>query len=88
MNPTRMIRLPLHFGDNVWVKILEVRFLVVNVPTAYNVILGWLALHRVRPVIAPTCSNFNLKLMTVALVRCREISEWLTNATLLAFSHW
>jgi len=41
----------------LWCKLkarnLEVDFLVVDVPTAYNVILGRLNLHRVKEVLAP-----------------------------------
>ncbi|KAJ8430366.1 hypothetical protein Cgig2_007596 [Carnegiea gigantea] len=48
VNPTGMIRLRLHFGDNVKAKNLEMHFLVVNVSTAYNVILGRPTLHRVK----------------------------------------
>jgi len=88
VNPTRMIHLPLRFGNKVKEKNLEVDF-VVDVPTAYNIILGRPALHRVkaiyRSLLAPALS---LKLMTVALARCKGISEQLTNATLLAFDHW
>ncbi|KAJ8435061.1 hypothetical protein Cgig2_015566 [Carnegiea gigantea] len=40
VNPIRMIRLPLRFGNKTKVKNLEVDFLVVDVPTSYNVILG------------------------------------------------
>ncbi|KAJ8444091.1 hypothetical protein Cgig2_025092 [Carnegiea gigantea] len=40
VNPIEMIRLPLRFGDRLKFKNLEVDFLVVDVPTAYNVILG------------------------------------------------
>ncbi|KAJ8434797.1 hypothetical protein Cgig2_033747 [Carnegiea gigantea] len=40
VNPTSMIRLPVRFGDKLKVKNLEVDFLVVDIPTAYNVILG------------------------------------------------
>jgi len=48
-----MIRFPVHFGNKLRSKNLEVDFLVVDVPTAYNVILGHPTLHRVKAVIAP-----------------------------------
>jgi len=48
-----MIRLPIHFGDKLKAKTLEVDFLVVDVPTAYNVILGRPTLHKVKAVVAP-----------------------------------
>ena len=38
VNPMRMIRLPIHFGDKVKARSLEVDFLVVDAPMAYNVI--------------------------------------------------
>ncbi|KAJ8435835.1 hypothetical protein Cgig2_003858 [Carnegiea gigantea] len=41
-----MIRLPLQFGDKLKARNLGVDFLVVDVPTAYNVILGCPALHK------------------------------------------
>jgi len=53
VNPTRMIRLAVRFGDKIKSKNLEVDFLVVDVPTAYNVILGWPILHKVKAVITP-----------------------------------
>ncbi|KAJ8425395.1 hypothetical protein Cgig2_021784 [Carnegiea gigantea] len=40
VNPTEMIRLLVRFGNKLRSKNLEVDFLVVDVPTAYNVILG------------------------------------------------
>jgi len=52
VNPTGMIRLPIHFGDKLKVKNLEVDFLVVDVPTACNVILGRPTLHKVKALIA------------------------------------
>jgi len=39
VNPTRMIRLPMCFGDKIKPDNLEVDFLAIDVPTAYNVIL-------------------------------------------------
>ncbi|KAJ8424354.1 hypothetical protein Cgig2_015738 [Carnegiea gigantea] len=53
VNPMRMIRLPVHFGDKLKSKSLEVDFLVVDVPTAYNVNLGRPTLHKVKAVIVP-----------------------------------
>ncbi|KAJ8422259.1 hypothetical protein Cgig2_029102 [Carnegiea gigantea] len=50
VNPTRMICLPVRFGDKNKFKSLEVDFLVVDVPTAYNVIIGRPTLHRVKAV--------------------------------------
>ncbi|KAJ8431075.1 LOW QUALITY PROTEIN: hypothetical protein Cgig2_033683 [Carnegiea gigantea] len=47
-----MICLPLCFGDKAKARNLEVDFLVINVPTAYNVILGRLTPHKVKAVIA------------------------------------
>jgi len=40
VNPTGMICLPVCFCDKTKSKSLEVDFLVVDVPAAYNVILG------------------------------------------------
>ena len=53
VNPTGMIRLPLHFGDKAKSRTLGVDFLVVNVPIAYNVILGRPTLYKVKAVITP-----------------------------------
>ena len=53
VNPSGIIHLPLHFGDNVKARTLEVEFLVVDVPITYNVILGWPTLHEVKAAIAP-----------------------------------
>ncbi|KAJ8439986.1 hypothetical protein Cgig2_008369 [Carnegiea gigantea] len=46
VNPTSMIHLPVHFDDKLKAKNLEVDFLAVDVPTAYNVILGHPTLHN------------------------------------------
>ncbi|KAJ8431038.1 LOW QUALITY PROTEIN: hypothetical protein Cgig2_022980 [Carnegiea gigantea] len=53
VNPTRVIRLPLRFGDKGKAKNVEVDFLVIDVPTAYNIILGRPTLHKVKAVITP-----------------------------------
>lgn len=53
INPTGMICFPVHFGDKLKVRHLEVEFLVVNVPTAYSVIDGRSTLHLVKVVVAP-----------------------------------
>jgi len=47
-----MIRLPLRFGDKTKARALEVDFFVVDVSTAYNIILGRPTLHKVKVVIA------------------------------------
>ena len=41
------------FGDKTKFKSRKVDFLVVDVPTTYNVILGRPTLHKVKVVIAP-----------------------------------
>ncbi|KAJ8444145.1 hypothetical protein Cgig2_029920 [Carnegiea gigantea] len=48
LNPTGMIHRPLHFGDKVKARNLEVDFLVMDVPMAYNIILGRPTLHKVK----------------------------------------
>ncbi|KAJ8426920.1 hypothetical protein Cgig2_010438 [Carnegiea gigantea] len=48
-----MISFPLSFGDKAKERTLEVNFLVIDVPTAYNVILGRPTLHKVKAVITP-----------------------------------
>ena len=54
VNHTSMIRLLLRFGDKLKDRSLEVGFLVVNVPRAYNVILRCPILHKVKAVITPS----------------------------------
>ncbi|KAJ8420557.1 hypothetical protein Cgig2_014920 [Carnegiea gigantea] len=49
VNLTAMIGLPVRFGDKLQSKNLEVDFLVIDVPTAYNVILGRPTLHKNDP---------------------------------------
>ena len=73
VNPTGMIRLPLRCGDKLKARNLEVDFLVIDVPTAYNVILGRPTLHKVKA----TSSNFNLRLMTNTWVKCMETEVYL-----------
>jgi len=51
VNTTCVIHLPIRFGDKLKAKHLEVDFLVINVPMAYNVILGCLTLHKVKAII-------------------------------------
>ncbi|KAJ8444776.1 hypothetical protein Cgig2_011738 [Carnegiea gigantea] len=53
VNATGMIRLPLRFGEKAKVRTLEVDFLVVDVPIAYNIILERPTLHKVKVAIAP-----------------------------------
>ena len=53
MNLTGMIRLSIHFGDELKAKNLEVDFLVIDIPMAYNVILGHPTHYKVKAVIAP-----------------------------------
>jgi len=53
VHPLGTIRLPVRFGCKTKFKSLEIDFLVVDVPMAYNVILGRPTLHRVRAVVAP-----------------------------------
>ena len=53
VNPIDMIRLSLCFGDKLKARNLEVAFLVVDVPTVYNFILGRPTLHKVNAMIAP-----------------------------------
>ncbi|KAJ8433874.1 hypothetical protein Cgig2_021257 [Carnegiea gigantea] len=48
VNPTGMICLPVCFGDKLKSKNLEVDFLIVDVPTAYNVIPRRPTLHKTR----------------------------------------
>ena len=47
-----MICLPVCFGNKLRSKNLDIYFLVVDVPTAYNVILGHSTLHNVMTVVA------------------------------------
>ncbi|KAJ8433465.1 hypothetical protein Cgig2_014506 [Carnegiea gigantea] len=50
VNLTGMIRLPVRFDDKNKFESLEVDFLLVDVPTAYNVIIKRPTLHRVNAV--------------------------------------
>ncbi|KAJ8441379.1 LOW QUALITY PROTEIN: hypothetical protein Cgig2_009087 [Carnegiea gigantea] len=62
VNPTGMIRLSICFGDKLKAKNLEVDFLVVDVPTAYNVILGRLTLYKALPLPLPDGARHRLSL--------------------------
>ena len=53
VTPAGTVRLPVRFGDKTRFRSLEVDFLVVDVPTAYNVILGRPTLHKAKAVVAP-----------------------------------
>ncbi|KAJ8423711.1 hypothetical protein Cgig2_016462 [Carnegiea gigantea] len=61
VNPTGMIRLSLRFGDKTKARTLEIGFLVIDVPIAYNVILGRPTLHKVKAVIAPYLLQLHFK---------------------------
>jgi len=52
VNPKRVIRLRLCFRDKAKTRNIEVDFLVVDVPMAYNVILERPTLHKVKAIIA------------------------------------
>jgi len=69
-----MIRLPVCFGDKTKFKSLEVDFLVVDVPTTYNVILGQPTLHKVKAVIAPYLLQLQFPQTMTVLARCEGIS--------------
>ncbi|KAJ8430404.1 LOW QUALITY PROTEIN: hypothetical protein Cgig2_015896 [Carnegiea gigantea] len=58
VTPLGMIYLPLRFGDKIKSQNLEVDFLEVDVPTAYNVISGCPTLHKVKAVIASYLLQF------------------------------
>ena len=79
VNPMGMIRLPVRFGDKIKSKNLEVDFLVVDVPTAYNVILGRLTLHKVKA--ARTSFSFDSKRMTALSAKYGGTSGWPGSAT-------
>ena len=53
VNPTGMISLPVRFCSKLKSKNLDVDFLVVDVPMAYNVILRRPTLYRVKAAITP-----------------------------------
>jgi len=56
-----MICLPLRFRDKVKARTVEVDFLIINIPTAYNIILGKLTLHKVKAVFAPYLPQFQFE---------------------------
>ncbi|KAJ8433400.1 LOW QUALITY PROTEIN: hypothetical protein Cgig2_029587 [Carnegiea gigantea] len=76
------LRKALH--ELVKARNLEVRLLVVDVLTAYNVILGWPSLRRVKAIIASDLLHLQFK-PDNGRVGMMEISEQLANATLSAF---
>ncbi|KAJ8441282.1 hypothetical protein Cgig2_013697 [Carnegiea gigantea] len=85
VNPTGMIRLPIRFGDKLRSKNLEVDFLVVDVPTAYNVILGSPTLHKLPHPLHPHPRQEEV-LGQLALVYIVEVG--LKAAILLKFLSW
>ncbi|KAJ8431188.1 hypothetical protein Cgig2_010220 [Carnegiea gigantea] len=70
VNPIGMIRLLVRFGDKLKSKNLEVDFLVVDVPTAYNVILGHPTLHKTPRSLQPW------PLRAPPLAGAASISSW------------
>ena len=51
----------MHFGNKLKPKNLEVDFLVIGVPTEYNVILGWPTHHKVKALVAPYLFQFQFE---------------------------
>ncbi|KAJ8423211.1 hypothetical protein Cgig2_006764 [Carnegiea gigantea] len=66
VNPTGMICLPVCFDDKLKSKNLEVDFLVVDVLTAYNMILGCPTLHKRRwyRVVSPSSLRHSATALT------------------------
>jgi len=84
VNPIGMICLLLYVGDKAKARNLEVDFFVVDIPTAYYVILGRPTLHKVKVVMY---FNFSSKLTMEVLTSCEEIDERSKSATLSASDH-
>ncbi|KAJ8440101.1 hypothetical protein Cgig2_026452 [Carnegiea gigantea] len=75
VNPIGMILLLLRFGDKVKVRNLEVDFLVVDVPTAYNVMSS---------LDDQLYKRFSSRLTIEVWASCKETRERPENDTLLA----
>ncbi|KAJ8433388.1 hypothetical protein Cgig2_019178 [Carnegiea gigantea] len=65
VNPASMIRLSVRFGGKLKAKNLEVDFLVIDVPTAYNVILGCPTLHKMKKKEQRKRGGLHIRLSTI-----------------------
>ncbi|KAJ8431110.1 LOW QUALITY PROTEIN: hypothetical protein Cgig2_015678 [Carnegiea gigantea] len=82
VNPTGMIRLPLCFVDKLKARNVEVDFLVVDVPTAYNVILGRPTHHKRKPGLAISIQGVDRLIpWTIALIGRRDTLDLLGVST-------
>ncbi|KAJ8435660.1 hypothetical protein Cgig2_015665 [Carnegiea gigantea] len=79
VNSVGTVHLPLQFGDKIKSKNLEVDFLVIDVPSAYNVILGRSALHRVKAVIGPYLLQIQYESDDGTVGSCSKTSAPLVN---------
>jgi len=61
VHPLGTIRLSVRFGNKTKFKSREVDFLVVDIPTTYNVIMGRPTFHQVRAVVAPYLLQLQFK---------------------------
>ncbi|KAJ8427497.1 hypothetical protein Cgig2_028168 [Carnegiea gigantea] len=75
VNPTCMISLSLCFDDKLKARNLEVHFLIINVLTTYNVILGHPTLHKPEKYLSQTRGH-NLRGQT----RFWSVSSWLAGS--------
>ncbi|KAJ8425244.1 LOW QUALITY PROTEIN: hypothetical protein Cgig2_015851 [Carnegiea gigantea] len=87
VNPTGMIRLPLRFGDKTKAKNLEVDFLVVDVPTTYNIILERPTLHKARKKKKRIKSNWGSYTSNVWILIIITVSMCLVLMTFTIRSH-
>ncbi|KAJ8422558.1 hypothetical protein Cgig2_005756 [Carnegiea gigantea] len=81
VNPTGMIRLPVRFGDKLKAKNLEVDFLVIDVPTAYNVILGCPTLHKLHVGLFAVLTALIFRSPSVSVQRVGRLVFWAVSLT-------
>ena len=51
ISPLRTVNLHVMFGDEPFFKMMMVRFMVVNILSAYNIIIGRPMLNRLRAMV-------------------------------------
>jgi len=88
VNPRGVICLLLRFRDKHKAQKLKVDFLVVDVHTAYNVIMGGQPNTRLSSSSSCIYCNFNMRQMMVVSKHFTEINRRLENATWSSYDPW
>jgi len=79
-HPLTIKRLTIRVRENESSRIVEINFLIVEIPMAYNVILKCPTLNAIEAVVAPYLVLIQFEVMTERWENCMIIKRWLKNA--------